>query len=147
MKFAISDLSEGDYEAWKPLWDGYCRFYEKDMPAAITARTWQRLIDPQVPVSGRVARLGGRIIGFAHYVLHPSTWEITSVCYLEDLFVAPEARGTGAGRALIDDLLSLCETRGWSELYWMTAETNATARRVYDHYDKANGMVQYRLIL
>ncbi|MFT4149644.1 MAG: GNAT family N-acetyltransferase [Paracoccaceae bacterium] len=147
MSFAISDLAEGDHDAWRPLWGGYCAFYEKDMPAAVTARTWERLIDPQVPVWGRVIRLGGRIVGFAHHLTHVSTWQITPVCYLEDLFVAPEARGTGAGRALIDDLLSICEAKGWSELYWMTAEDNAKARRIYDHYDKPIGFVQYRLAL
>lgn len=147
MKFALSDLSEGDHDAWRPLWDAYCAFYETRIPPSVTSRTWERLIDPQVPLWGRVVRSGGRIVGFAHHLTHVSTWEIGAVCYLEDLFVTPDARGIGAGRALIDDLVSICESRGWSELYWMTAEGNAKARRVYDRFGKTDGMVRYRVKL
>ncbi len=147
MTVTLHDLGEGDYQAWRPLWDAYCDFYQTEIAPWVTARTWARLIDPQVPIQGRVARSGGRVVGFAHHLTHPSTWHDGPVCYLEDLFVAPEARGTGAGRALIDDLISICERRGWEQLYWITASGNETARRLYDFYDKADGTVRYRLNL
>lgn len=147
MTLTLSDLAEGDYPAWRPLWDAYCSFYKTDVPEPVTARSWQRLIDPQAQLWGRVVRSHGRIVGFSTFLIHPSTWEVAPVCYLEDLFVTPEARGIGAGRALIDDLLSICEARGWSQLYWMTAGDNATARKLYDVFGAADGMVRYRLKL
>lgn len=147
MTFTVSDLASGDYAAWRPLWDDYCTFYKVEIPEKVTARTWQRLIDPQFPLYGRVVRVQGRIAGFAIHVPHVSTWQEGAACYLEDLFVAPEARGTGAGRALIDDLLSICEQRGWDRLYWVTDNDNQTARRLYDCYNQADGIVRYTLKL
>ena len=147
MNFSISDLTAGDYVAWRPLWDGYCRFYEADISEAVTARTWERLIDPQFPLYGRVARLQGRVVGFALHVLHVSTWSIGAVCYLEDLYVSEEVRGTGAGRALIDDLFSLCEQREWGRLYWDTATDNATARKLYERYVAGVEIARYRINL
>lgn len=147
MSVTLHDLGEGDYQAWKPLWDGYCSFYQTEVPPWVTARTWSRLIDPQVAMWGRAVRAHGRIVGFAHHLIHPSTWHEGSVCYLEDLYVGPDARGIGAGKALIDDLISLCERKGWEQLYWVTDEGNATARRLYDRYQPADGIVRYRLDL
>lgn len=147
MTFTLSDLAHGDYAAWRPLWDDYLVFYKVDVPEHVTARTWQRLIDPQFPLYGRVVRLQGRIVGFAIHLPHVSTWQEGATCYLEDLYVAPEARGTGAGRALIDDLMSICERHDWEKLYWVTDNDNETARRLYDRYVPADKTVRYRLKL
>ena len=53
-------------------------------------------------------------------------------CYLQDLFVATEARGTGAGRALIEAVAEAARSAGSTRLYWNTAADNATARLLYD---------------
>ena len=86
-------------------------------------------------------------MGFALYLSHGSTWVIGEDCYLEDLCVTGTARGRGIGRALIDDLISLCRQNGWPRLYWHTHETNATARRLYNRYSQADGFVRYRIPL
>ncbi|ODR99980.1 GNAT family acetyltransferase [Methyloceanibacter methanicus] len=141
----IRDPEPGDEAAWRHLWSGYVAFYEASVPEAVTAQTWARILDPDSPVFATLARLDGTVLGFTVSVLHPSTWTSAPSCYLEDLFVAPQARGRGVGRALLDDLVSRAKQNGWSRLYWHTKATNETARRLYDRYTQADGFVRYRL--
>jgi len=143
----IRDLHAGDEAAWRALWDGYNRFYETELPEAVSADTWRRLLDPHSPVIGRVAERDGMLAGFSHLVIHDSTWRAAPVGYLEDLFVDPALRGGGVGRALIEDLMALGRQRGWSRLYWHTRADNAEARRLYDRFVPADGFVRYRMEL
>jgi GNAT superfamily N-acetyltransferase len=145
--FHIRPLVATDRDQWQSLWDGYCHFYETVLTARVTESTWQRLLTPDYPVHGRIAVRGERLVGFAHHVLHPSTWKEAESCYLEDLFVAPEERGAGIGRAMIDDLLALCKAKGWSRLYWHTNQSNARARALYDSYVPVDPFVRYRIAL
>jgi len=133
-----------DEGAWRALWAGYCRFYEVEMSAAVTDRTWQRICDPQSPVKAIVAcDTQGRVIGICNYILHENTWELTPVCYLEDLFVEPGLRAKGVGQALIDWLVAAMAEHGWSRLYWMTKENNYRARGLYDKYNPRDAFVRY----
>jgi len=132
-----------DEAAWRRLWRGYCDFYKSDVSEAVTAHTWGRIVDPSSAVKCIVAERDGLIVGFANYVVHDATWEMDPLCYLEDLFVAPDARGSGAGRAMIQWLKDGMSTRGWARLYWVTHEDNATARKLYDQFAGADGFVRY----
>ncbi|WP_309665479.1 GNAT family N-acetyltransferase [Tabrizicola sp.] len=143
----IRDATPGDAAAWQTLWAQYLAFYDVDLAAHVTAATWARLINPVSPVKARLALSDERVIGFAIHLHHPSTWAATEDCYLEDLFVAPDARGLGAGRALLDDLIALAAAKGWSRLYWHTNEDNTRARALYDSYVKSDGHIRYRLPL
>lgn len=143
----IRDAEPGDEAAWRGLWSQYLNFYEVDLTPEVTAATWARLMDPASPMKMRLAVVDGRPVGFAIHLHHPSTWVAGEDCYLEDLFLAPEARGKGLGRALIDDLIDLARARGWHRLYWHTDEENATARKLYDSYVKTDGHVRYRMKL
>ena len=69
---------------------------------------------------------------------------IGDYCYLQDLFTAPEARGQGAGRALIEAVYDRAQVAGASRVYWLTQETNATARALYDTLADRPGFIQYR---
>lgn len=146
MKTIVRALAESDREAWHRLWDGYCEFYKVAMPADVTAVTWQRLLDEGTEdYFGIVAERDGTVIGIANCILHRTTWAIGQRCYLNDLFVDPEIRGSGAGRAMMDYLLEFATEQGWNQLHWLTAEDNATARRLYDQYSPASGFINYRL--
>jgi GNAT superfamily N-acetyltransferase len=136
-----------DGAAWRRLWAGYVAFYDADVPDAVTAGTWARLLDPNSGMIGRLAEFNGAVVGFTVSVIHPGSWTLQPVCYLEDLFVDPQARGHGIGRALIDDLVALARDRGWSRLYWHTKTSNKTARRLYDRYVEADDFVRYRMFL
>ncbi len=128
MNVTVRDAVAADEPTWRRLWAGYLAFYEAKVAEPVTAATWARILDPAAPIFCRVAAVDGRVVGFANHVLHAGTWATAPLCYLEDLFVDVAARGTGAGRALIDDLLALGNARGWDRVYWHTYETNARAR-------------------
>jgi GNAT superfamily N-acetyltransferase len=143
----IRDPAPDDEGAWRVLWAGYCAFYEKSVPEAVTAGTWARILTPGSPLFGRIAQCKGDVVGFTVSILHQGSWTLDPICYLEDLFVAPLARGHGIGRALIADLLGRAKERGWSRLYWHTRESNAPARRLYNEFATADDFVRYRLNL
>jgi len=142
----IRDAAAGDKAGWLDLWQGFLDFYDQSLDPAITDFTWTRLMDPASPLKMRLAEDGG-LSGFAIHQHHPSTWVMGDDCYLEDLFVAPAARGRGAGRALLADLQTLARARGWHRLYWHTDAHNTTARALYDSLVPADGAIRYRLRL
>ncbi len=143
----IRDPEPKDEQDWRRLWAGYVAFYEAQLSEEVTAFTWQRMLVPDGPLFGRLAEWQGKLAGFTVSVLHQGTWTLHPVCYLEDLFVDPEARGHGIGRALIEDLVTRAKERGWSRLYWHTRAGNAAARRLYDEFAVADDFVRYRLFL
>jgi len=132
MEITVRPLRPGDREEWEPLWDGYNRFYERpDFPSEITRVSWQRFLNPDEPMFAAVAELDGRIVGLVHYLYHRSTTAIENVCYLQDLFTAPEARGRGVARALIEYVYAEAAKAGSRRVYWQTHESNP-ARKLYD---------------
>jgi len=119
----VRALQHKDKTAWAPLWAGYLAFYETELAPEVSENTWARLVAADGDIEGLGAfGEAGEMIGFTHYLLHPSTWGAAPVCYLEDLFVSKVARGTGAGRALIETLAEKGRTAGWQSIYWQTAD-------------------------
>ena len=143
----VRDVAAADETAWRRLWAGYTDFYEANVPAPVTDATWRRLLDRSAPLIGRLAERNDAVAGFSICVLHPGTWTIAPVCYLEDLFVDPAARGGGIGSALIQDIVDRGRAQGWSRVYWHTHRSNAAARRVYDKFAAADDFVRYRIFL
>lgn len=127
-----------------PLWRGYQAFYAVEIPDAVSAATWERLLDPAEPMGGALAWEGDEAVGLVHHVRHRSTWTTGNSCYLQDLFVAPGGRGRGTGRALIAHAEEVARQAGCSRLYWLTHETNADAMKLYDRVAERSGFVQYR---
>jgi GNAT superfamily N-acetyltransferase len=139
----------GLYEraAWESLWKEYQTFYEVALSDEITTTTWSRLHDPAEPMFVLGAYLGGKLVGIVHSLYHRSCWTIGNYCYLQDLFVAEEARGHGIGRALIEAVASEARAAGASRVYWLTQEGNTTARALYDRVAKRSGFIQYCKVL
>jgi GNAT superfamily N-acetyltransferase len=144
----VREIARADYAAWRPLFDGYNAFYGREGPTAlaeeITAVTWDRFFDPAEPVHALVAERDGQVIGLVHYLFHRSTTAIELTCYLQDLFTSADARGGGVGKALIEAVYAQAATAGSHRVYWLTHETNATARRLYDHVAENSGFLVYR---
>jgi GNAT superfamily N-acetyltransferase len=132
-----------DEADWRRMWRGYCDFYRVELSDEITNRTWKRILDPDSAVMCVVAEVDGKVYGFANCVVHENTWESQPVCYLEDLYVEPSARGHGIGRALIEWLRNSMRAEGWARLYWHTHRDNETARRLYDRFAEADDFVRY----
>ncbi|MDM9628254.1 GNAT family N-acetyltransferase [Rhizobium sp. S152] len=145
MTTTIRPLQPGDRAAWEPLWAGYQRFYEVVIPADTTDLTWARFhdIEEEMYAFGAFDD-GGCLVGFVHAIFHRSTWLPKWTCYLQDLYVNDTQRGLGTGAALIDVVADLARANGAGRLYWMTHETNATARKLYDRIAERSGFIQYR---
>jgi len=139
----VLPLEPQDHAAWLPLWRGYQAFYQVDILPDVTAATWARLMDAASPMDGLLAWQNRRAVGLAHTVRHLSTWSTADKCYLNDLFVSPDARGQGIGGALIAEVYARAAAAGCGAVYWLTHETNATAMRLYDGVATRSGFVQY----
>ncbi|MCH4546358.1 GNAT family N-acetyltransferase [Rhizobium changzhiense] len=145
MTAILRPLEPSDRTAWEPLWEAYQRFYEVVIPPETTDLTWARFHDPDE----RIHALGafdedGRLVGIVHAVFHRSCWLPQWTCYLQDLYVDNSQRGLGTGAVLIEAVADLARANGAGRLYWMTHETNATARRLYDRIAERSGFIQYR---
>ncbi len=143
----IRAAAPGDETEWRRLWTGFLEYYAHPLSPEVTAFTWARLMDRSCALTAHLAFVEHRAAGFAIHQHHPSTWVMGDDCYLEDLFVAPDCRGAGIGRALIEDLIAHAKGRGWKRLYWNTDAGNAAARRLYDQFTPDDGHVRYRLAL
>lgn len=140
-ELAIATLKSHQYEEWLVLAKGYKAFYKTPTSEDEYQRTWGRLVAGD-GVLALGASSGGRLVGIAHYLFHTSTWT-PSVCYLQDLFTAPDARGQGVARALILAIAKEARTQGASRYYWLTQDNNTTARLLYDKVAKFNGFIRY----
>jgi GNAT superfamily N-acetyltransferase len=148
MPVVIRDPLPADRPQWEVLWAGYNDFYERKGPTAVSAEVtevlWRRIFDVGEPVHALVAELDGRVVGIVHYLFYRNTTMIQPACYLQDLFTAPEARGRGAGRALIEAVCERARQAGSPRVYWQTHQTNATAMALYDQVADNSGFVVYR---
>lgn len=139
----VKPLAESDFERWSELWDGYLSFYETELSPEMSRATFDRLVSERVENMCSLGAYDPELVGIAHLVFHPSTWRAENDCYLEDLFVAPEARRAGVGRQLIEACFELARERGATRCYWLTMDSNAVARALYDQMAELSPFVVY----
>ncbi|MFF1871643.1 GNAT family N-acetyltransferase [Kitasatospora herbaricolor] len=142
---SIDRLSPADRADWEVLFRGYLDFYRRKITPEMYERAWTAFLDDTV-MHAFGARLDGRLVGLTHFLVHANT-TAPDVCYLQDLFTAPEVRGRGVGRALIAAVTDWARERGCSRVYWSTQESNATARRLYDQVAENRGFILYQITL
>lgn len=137
----IDTLTDADRDAWGRLAAGYKRFYNTPTTAAEYDEAWRRLrAGDGVHAFG--ARLDGQLVGIVHHLFHTSTWARTQ-CYLQDLYTDEACRGRGVARALIGRVAQAAQQAGATRLYWLTQETNLTARALYDRVAQYKGFIRY----
>jgi GNAT superfamily N-acetyltransferase len=148
-QFRVRHVAAADEAAWRRLWQSYCDFYGVAIPGAVTDTLWLRLMDGGTPIHALVAERAAPgeapagLVGFANFVLHPYTWGVELICYLEDLFVEEDARGVGVGTALIGALVQQAKENGWPRVYWHTHQLNEVARSVYGKITPPDPFVRY----
>jgi GNAT superfamily N-acetyltransferase len=145
-KVVVRPVGVDERAAWEPLWKGYLDFYKTSVPKEIYDATWARLNDPNEPMWLLGAYVEGKLLGIVHYLYHRSCWTIGDYCYLQDLFVTESARQLGLGRALIEAVYTKARADGASRVYWLTHQTNTTARALYDTLAERSGFIQYRKV-
>ncbi len=144
MSIEIRKLRPSDLAEWAGLWRKYLKFYETELPEEVYESSFARMLsDSAHEFHGLVAEKDGNLIRLAHYLFHRHGWKIEDVCYLQDLFVSEDARGTGAGRALIEAVYAEADKAGAPAVYWLTQDFNATARRLYDRIGQVTPFIKY----
>ncbi|MGH8181714.1 MAG: GNAT family N-acetyltransferase [Steroidobacteraceae bacterium] len=146
-RLEVRPVRRADYEAWRPLWDGYNAFYGRSgatsLPEEITRATWERFFDAAEPVHALVAQDEGKVVALVHYLYHRSTTRLHDVCYLQDLFTVPSLRGLGIGRRLIQAVYDAARAAGCSRVYWQTQVSNQAGRALYDKVAEHRGFIVY----
>ena len=139
----LRPLEPADRPEWDRLWSAYLEFYRTSLPKAQFDLTFARYLDPAEPMNAFLAIEGGRPRGLVHVIFHHSGWMEGPTCYLQDLFVDHDARGTHLGRALIEHVYHVVKSAGGQRVYWLTHESNEVARRLYDRLADNPGFIQY----
>ncbi|GAB2663905.1 GNAT family N-acetyltransferase [Nocardia goodfellowii] len=141
---AIGPPQPADRPAWERLFQGYNAFYGREtMPDGFYDRVWTEFRSG-ARMHALGAKLEGELVGLAHFFAHPSTTS-ADVCYLQDLFTAPAARGKGVARQLIAAVRSWAAEQDCAQVYWHTKQDNHAARLLYDKVAENRGFIQYVL--
>ena len=141
---SIRPIGAEDYSVWRGLWAGYLAYYETSLPGAVIDTAFERLMsDDPTTFHGSLALRDGQALGLVHYVFHPHMWRVEPVCYLQDLYTSPEARGQGVARALIQSVYDAADAAGAPRVYWLTQEFNYKGRMLYDQVGTKTPFIRY----
>jgi GNAT superfamily N-acetyltransferase len=128
----VAPAEQADKESWLRLWHAWQRHMKSAVPADVTERTWRRA---QEPASDLLVLLGFRYqreaIGFATVSFTPFAWTGSDIAFLQDLFVMDEARGQGAGEALLHAVYRHADQRHATQVFWMVDEADERLQRFY----------------
>ncbi len=140
----IRPITTDDRNEWGALWRDYLAFYDTELPDETYETTFSRLLsDDPHEFNGLVAEKDGILIGLTHYLFHRHGWKIEDTCYLQDLYVDPSVRGTGAGRKLIEAVYQAADDANAPSVYWLTQEFNSQARQLYDRIGQHTPFIKY----
>jgi GNAT superfamily N-acetyltransferase len=141
-------LEATDRSAWETLFAGYAAYYKVEQTQEMRETVFGWLMDPTHSSNCIVAEdTSGTLIGITHYRPFASQLRASTNCFLDDLFVDPAARGSGAAQALIDAVKQVAQQNGWGVMRWITAENNYRARAVYDTLANRTAWVTYDIKL
>lgn len=139
----IRPIRASDLARWHALWHDYLEFYHTTLPEPVYQSTFSRLLAGDAGIHGLMAERGDQAVGLVHYIFHPTCWKIEPVCYLQDLFTLPQARGQGVARALIGAVFAAADAAGAAAVYWLTAENNYPGRMLYDQVATRTPFIKY----
>jgi ribosomal protein S18 acetylase RimI-like enzyme len=147
MAIEIRPVRDGDFFAWLDVYAKYAEFYDTELTDQKALLLWSWLTAPEHEENGYIAVDGDRIVGLAHVREFARPLEGDRGLFLDDLFVAEDARGRGVGRALLEHTRDLARQRGLGVVQWITAHDNAEAQRIYDSVAERTQWVTYEIPL
>ena len=146
MDIGIRSPLQSEHFEWKVLWESYLNFYRTERPPDHADIRWERILDAESAIDCRVAAQDGHLIGLVHFLPHDDTWASRRICYSQDLYVDGSRRGEGIGKKLIDSIVAEAGRRGWSSVYWLTADDNPQAIVLSDSLTGgASGFIHYEV--
>lgn len=146
MTTTIQALRPEDRPHWEILLRAYAAFYGTSTGAATEATVWDWIFDEHNDFWCDLALdESGTATGFVQYQLMHRSLSGAMVCYLSDLYVDPQVRGTGTGRLLIDHVFKFARERGIPNVRWLTQENNYAGRKLYDTYSKKSDFILYSI--
>lgn len=147
MSVTIRTITPDDKPGWNALYQGYAKFYGVEQTQEMRDRVWSWITDPDHEVNCFVAEQDGTLIGLTHFRPFFSPLSANVKGFLDDLFVDPDTRGSGAAQALIDAVSAHGRDKGWAVIRWITADDNYRARGVYDRVATRTGWITYDIAL
>ena len=142
----VEKLEPSDRKAWQGLYQGYADFYKMPMDQKTLDTVWSWIFDERENFHAiGVKNKTGRLVGIMHYRQMPSPLRGIIVGFLDDLYVHPDARGSGAVQALFRELKSIANDRNWPFIRWITASDNQRARALYDKISNTIDFVTYQM--
>lgn len=147
MTVTVRRVEDNEFFSWLDLYAGYGEFYEQPLTDEKALLVWSWITDSDNELEAYFAVDGdGTPIGLAHVREFVRPLDGSRGLYLDDLFVAVDARGDGAGTAILEALRHRAREQGLSIVRWITAKDNETARRVYDRVAEKTKWVTYDLV-
>ena len=142
-ELSIRPITAADHDQWHALWQAYLAFYKTELPEAVYANTFARILSDDTTTNGLIAVKDGVALGLVHYIFHATNWKIEPVCYLQDLFTTPASRGQGVARKLIEAVYARADAAGAPGVYWLTQDFNTEARQLYDRIARVSPFIRY----
>ena len=142
--YTVGPPGPDDSAIWRELYRAYADFYQEAVTDTQLDLVWSWITDPDHDVKALLVRdASGTAVGLAHYRPYFRPLAAAIAGHLDDLFVTPAARGTGAVDALLEALRTIARQRGWSKVRWITADDNHRARSKYDQVAERTMWVTY----
>ena len=138
----IRPLRPEDRAIWEDLFDAYAAFYKTATTGKAKDAVWDWIFGPQ-DFWADLALRDGKVVGLCQYQLMHRSLSGAQVVYLSDLYVRPDLRGGGAGRAMIDHVIGFARARGIGNVRWLTQEFNYAGRKLYDSYGPKSDFILY----
>lgn len=134
--------------AWDALYKAYAAFYKVEQTQEMRDRVWSWIHDEAEEVECFLAfDEGGTPVGLAHYREFARPLRAARGGFLDDLFVDPNLRGSGAAQALIGAIAAEGRERGWTVIRWITRDDNYRARAAYDRLATRTDWLTYDINL
>lgn len=140
----VARVTAADRADWERLWQAWQDHMAGAVPATVTAASWDLMVREDSGLTALIARTADvKPAGFANVSTTPFAWTGGPILFLQDLFVLEEARGAGAGEALLKGVYRLADELGASQVFWMVDEDDTRLQGFYARHGIRTPYLRY----